>query len=161
MSRASSSSTSAEQAAPLHGLTDGGISTTVERLLRRHELWPQLLRYGFVSGAALAVDFSVFLAFNGLIGHPTLSGVIGYGAGIVLHYVLSCRFVFDAARSEKAVQRRFVEFLASGLVGLAVTAAVIAFMTGVLGLAPIAGKLVAVAVSFAGVFLIRRTIVFA
>jgi len=159
MSQASSAST--EQAAPLHGLAGGCISTVLERLLRRHDLWPQLLRYGLVSGAALAVDFSVFLALNGMIGRATLSGVIGYGAGIVLHYVLSCRFVFEAGRSEKAAQRRFVEFLASGLVGLAVTAAVIALVTSVLGMAPVAGKLVAVGVSFAGVFLIRRSIVFA
>ncbi len=159
MSRAPSLSQG--RSAALRGVSGGGISTAVEQLLRRHDLWPQLLRYGFVSAAALGVDFSVFLACNGLIGQPTLSGVIGYGAGIMLHYMLSCRFVFDAARSEKAAQRRFVEFLASGFVGLAVTAAVIALMAGALGFAPISGKIVAAAVSFAGVFLIRRSIVFA
>jgi len=152
---------SVSRTAPLPVPGESTLPAIVTSLLRRHDLWPQLLRYGLVSGAALAFDFSVFLALNGMIGHPTLSGVLGYGAGIILHYALSCRFVFDARRSEKAAHRLFGEFLASGVVGLAATAAVIALATGFFGLAPITAKLVAAVVSFIGVFLIRRTIVFA
>lgn len=129
--------------------------------LLRHDMLPQLLRYVLVSGLALTLDFSVFLGLNGLIGHPTFSGVCSYGAGIVLHYVLSRRFVFDVRRSPKAAHRLFVEFVASGIVGLLATAGVIALATGMLGIAPIAAKLLAAAASFIGVFLIRRTIVFA
>jgi protoporphyrinogen oxidase/putative flippase GtrA len=129
--------------------------------LLRHEMLPQLLRYTLVSGFALALDFTVFLALNGTIGHPTLSGVCGYAAGIGLHYFLSKRFVFDAGNSPKAAHRLFVEFVASGIVGLLATAAVIALATGMFGLAPIAAKLLAAGASFIGVFLIRRTVVFA
>lgn len=100
--------------------------------LLRHDMLPQLLRYAFVSGLALTLDFSVFLGLNGLIGHPTFSGVCGYAAGIVLHYVLSRRFVFDVRRSPKAAHRLFVEFVASGIVGLLATAGVIALATGLL-----------------------------
>jgi putative flippase GtrA len=127
----------------------------------RHAMLPQLLRYALVSGCALALDFSVFLALNGLIGHPTLSGVCGYAAGIVLHYFLSRRFVFDVRRSPKAAHRLFVEFVASGVVGLLATAAVIALATGMFGATPILAKLLAAGASFIGVFLIRRTVVFA
>ncbi|MBZ0210423.1 MAG: GtrA family protein [Hyphomicrobium sp.] len=129
--------------------------------LLRHDMLPQLLRYAFVSGLALTLDFSVFLGLNGLIGHPTFSGVCGYAAGIVLHYVLSRRFVFDVRRSPKAAHRLFVEFVASGIVGLLATAGVIALATGLFGVAPVAAKLLAAAASFIGVFLIRRTVVFA
>src|SRR5262245_35135505 len=86
-----------------------------------HEMLPHLLLYTFVSGFALALDFTVFLALNGIIGHPTLSGVCGYAAGIVLHYYLSKRFVFDVRNSPKAAHRLFVEFVASGIVGLLAT----------------------------------------
>jgi len=122
---------------------------------------PQLGRYAIVSALALALDFAVFLALNDIFAHPTLAGVIGYAAGIGLHFLLSRRFVFAAGRSPKAAQRLFGEFVASGLVGLAVTAAVIALATGAFGLAPIAAKVLAAGASFLGVFLIRRTIVFA
>jgi putative flippase GtrA len=127
---------------------------------RASAIVPQLSRYAVVSALALVLDFSVFLALNGTIGHATLSGVIGYGAGIVLHFVLSRRFVFHA-RTEKAAHRLFAEFIGSGLVGLAVTAGVIALATGVLGFSPITAKVLAAGASFIGVFLIRRTVVFA
>ena len=126
-----------------------------------HEILPQLLRYVLVSSAALALDFAVFLALNGFIAHPMLSGVAGYAAGIVVHYFLSCRFVFDVTRSPKAAHRLFAEFAVSGLVGLIVTAGVIAVATASFGLAPIAAKVLAAGASFIGVFLIRRSIVFA
>lgn len=122
---------------------------------------PQLSRYAVVSVAALAIDFAVFLLLNGAVGYPTLSGVAGYACGIVVHYRLSRRFVFDAAGSRKSAQRMFSEFVASGLLGLAVTAAVIALATGGLGLAPLNAKILAAAASFVGVFIVRRTIVFA
>ena len=125
-----------------------------------HAVLPQLLRYALVSGLALTVDFAVFMALNGIIGHPTLSGVTGYGVGIVVHYFLSRRFVFDA-RGAKAAHRLFVEFAASGVVGLLATAGVIAVATAEFGLAPIYAKLLAAGASFIGVFLIRRTVVFA
>jgi putative flippase GtrA len=121
----------------------------------------QLCRYALVSGLALVLDFAVFLALNGTFGYPTLSGVAGYACGLVLHYRLSRRFVFDVGASAKSRHRRFAEFVASGLIGLAVTAGVIALATGVLGLNPVLAKVLAAGGSFLGVFALRRTIVFA
>jgi putative flippase GtrA len=121
---------------------------------------PQLSRYAAVSVLALGLDFSVFLTLNSVIGHPTLSGVVGYASGIVLHYQLSRIFVFATAASAKSAHRRFVEFVASGLIGLAVTASVIAVATG-MGATPILAKVMAAGASFLGVYAIRRSIVFA
>ena len=121
---------------------------------------PQLSRYAIVSAMALALDFAVFLGLNAAFGHATLAGVIGYGCGIVLHYFLSRHFVFNAMRSKKSAHRLFTEFVASGLIGLAVTAAVIALATTLLGWPAIVAKIAAVGASFLGVFLIRRTVVF-
>lgn len=121
---------------------------------------PQLSRYAAVSALALGLDFAVFLALNSAIGYPTLSGVAGYACGIVLHYELSRQFVFATAGSAKSAHRRFVEFIASGVVGLIVTAAVIAAATA-MGVSPIVAKIMAAGASFIGVYAIRRAIVFA
>jgi putative flippase GtrA len=149
-----------------HRVRDGGMPqmdfiAAVPRALHSGGVMPQLSRYAIVSGLALALDFAVFLLINRTIGLPTLAGVIGYGCGIILHYHLSRRFVFAAAGSQKSAHRLFSEFVASGLVGLAVTACVIALATGLLGLTPIVAKVLAVAASFVGVYAIRRSIVFA
>ncbi len=129
--------------------------------LPRIAVLPQLSRYAIVSVLALAADFSVFLGFNATFGLPTLAGVIGYSCGIVLHYFLSRNFVFNAMHSHKSAHRLFSEFVASGLIGLTATAAVIALAITYLGLSAISAKILAVGASFVGVFLIRRTIVFA
>jgi putative flippase GtrA len=144
------------------GMPPMDFAASIGRALRlRTGVVPQLSRYSLVSAVALGVDFAVFLILNAGIGLPMLSGVAGYACGIVVHYQLSRRFVFDAARSSKSAQRMFSEFVASGLVGLAVTAGVIALATLGFGLQPLVAKILAVGASFVGVFIIRRTFVFA
>jgi putative flippase GtrA len=137
------------------------LARALPRLIQSAALMPQLSRYAVASGVALAVDFGIFLILNSILAMPTLAGVAGYACGIVVHYGLSRRFVFQLADARKSHKRLFGEFVASGLVGLAVTAAVFALGTAVLGLPPLSAKALAAAGSFAGVFLIRRTIVFA
>src|SRR5262245_16951019 len=119
---------------------------------------PQLLRYAAASGAALVLDFGVFLKLNAVVAAPTLAGVAGYACGIVMHFFLSRHFVFSDADSQKCAHRLFGEFVASGLIGLAVTAGVIALGVSVLGLSPLAGKALAAIASFFAVFVIRRKV---
>jgi len=121
---------------------------------------PQLSRYALVSLAALVLDFSLYLALTSGGMKPVLAGVVGYAAGTVLHYVLSARFVFDAAATDKVQARLFGEFALSGLVGIGITALVIALATGA-GLAALPAKVLAAAASFLLVFALRRNFVFA
>ena len=87
---------------------------------------PQLSRYTLVSALALVLDFTVYLllAAGGTTG--ALAGAIGYACGLALHYLLSVRYVFDAAAAHKGQSRLIAEFALSGLAGMAITALVIA-----------------------------------
>lgn len=119
----------------------------------------KLSAYSLVSVAALVLDFLVFqsLASSGVL--PAMAAVAGYGVGMVLHYTISVRFVFANA-TRKSRRRTFFEFALSGLVGLAMTTAVVALATTWLALPPLAAKAIAVIVSFVTVFWLRSTIVF-
>lgn len=123
-------------------------------------LWLQVAGYFAVSLVALGVDMGVFLLLTSRTG-AVPAAVAGYGAGLVVHFILSARYVFDASRTGKARARLFFEYGLSGLAGLLVTAATVAMTVDVAGLAPPYGKGIAVAFSFVTVFLIRRSIVFA
>ncbi len=90
-----------------------------------------------------------------------LAGVLGYGAGLALHFLLSSRFVFTAAAAHKAQTRLFAEFALSGLAGLATTAIVIALAADVAGLPALPAKVLATGASFAFVYWLRCTMVFA
>ena len=121
---------------------------------------PQLSRYSAASGLALALDFAVYLMLIAGDMKPVLAGVIGYSAGLALHFLLSIRFVFDAAGSSKAQTRLFGEFALSGLAGIATTAIVITLATDLAGMPGLPAKVLAAATSFVFVYWVRCTMVF-
>ena len=124
-------------------------------------LMPELSYYTVVSIVALGVDLAVFNV--ALLGgmRAGLAGIVGYTVGLVLHYLLSVRYVFQTAHSAKSSARRFGEFVLSGIVGVAITWGVIHVATDVAHLPANIGKIAAVGTSFIVVFLLRRGIVFA
>lgn len=124
-------------------------------------LMPELSYYTVVSAIALGVDLVIFtgLARSGV--RAAAAGIIGYTVGLVLHYLLSVRFVFETEGSTKSAFRRFAEFVVSGGVGILITWAIIAFSTDVLHLPALIGKIGAVGTSFIVVFILRKGIVFA
>lgn len=122
---------------------------------------PQLSRYSCASVAALALDFSVFLTLTAAATHPAVAGAVGYGAGLILHYLLSVTFVFDTRATDKVHARLFGEFALSGLAGLGVTTLVISLATAGVGLAALPAKVLAAGASFGIVFALRRGFVFA
>ncbi len=124
-------------------------------------LMPELSYYTIVSAVALGVDLAVFksLLLGGM--RASLAGIAGYAVGLVLHYLLSVRYVFETQGSTKSAARRFGEFAISGGVGIAMTWGIIALATDVMHLPALLGKVAAVGTSFVVVFLLRRGIVFA
>jgi putative flippase GtrA len=140
-------------------LTDVALEHPWLRPLAR--LMPELSYYTVVSAAALAIDMLVFSALTRGGMRAAVAGIVGYAVGLVVHYGLSVRFVFNTANSSKSVLRRFVEFVLSGLIGVAITWGIILVATEFLHLPAMFGKIVAVGTSFVIVFLLRRGIVFA
>jgi putative flippase GtrA len=132
----------------------------VQSIVKSQEFLMQAGRYGLVSVVALACDFVVFLALTKAGALPVLAGAVGYVLGLALHFLLSTLFVFDTKAVGKSNRRLFAEFAASGCVGLIMTAGMISIATAHLHASPASAKLAAVLVSFAVVFLLRRTVVF-
>ena len=119
------------------------------------------LRYVLASIVSLAVDLWLFLLLIGGGVAPTPASVIGYSAGIAAHWMLSSRAVFVArtAKCGPARHRQKLLFGLSALVGLAMTAAIVALAVR-WGLDPRLAKLIAILVSFQTIWLIRRNGVF-
>ena len=143
----------------------GAVVTQAVWPLLRTRLWrnlvPQLSRYAVVSALALGLDFTVLMALtSGLRLRASLAGIAGYSVGLLLHFVLSTRFVFNASQAAKSRIRLFVEFAATGVVGLAITGAVLWLASDIAGVPTIAAKVAAVGISFVAVFVLRRSVVF-
>jgi putative flippase GtrA len=120
-----------------------------------------LARYVLASIGALAVDVGCFLALLTLAAPAALASAAGYSAGIVAHWLMSSRAVFAdgvAARGPGRTRQKAL-FVGSALVGLALTTAIVGLAARA-GIDPRAGKLAAIAASFAATWLMRRRIVF-
>src|SRR5262245_46546953 len=117
---------------------------------------------GTPSSSALAVATDTLIYMGLVLSHirAVLAGILAYAIGMVLHFVLSCRYVFNAAVARKSEERLFTEFVINGFVGMGLTASVIWIMTEVLHEGAAVAKVMAVGLSFFAVFILRRSVVF-
>jgi putative flippase GtrA len=118
-------------------------------------------RYLVTSVLALSCDLLVYSALlrSGLM--PATAGAIGYMSGLCLHYHLSASWVFPDRTRRRQEVRTFIKFTATALLGMAMTAAIIGFLTWTGASGAFAAKAVAVGLTYVAVFLLRRTLVFA
>lgn len=119
-------------------------------------------RYLAASVVALGFDMASFLALLaiGLAAAP--AAALSYSLGILVHWFISSRAVFVDGVAERgpARTRQKALFVASALVGLALTAGIVG-LGAALGLDPRLAKLAAVGVSFVATWLLRARVVFA
>ena len=119
------------------------------------------LRYLVVSAVALGCDVAVYASLIGAGTRATAAGAAGYMFGLLVHYALSARWVFPDAAGTRRTAPTFVKFAATGLIGLATTAAIIDVLTRNHVAGAFLAKAAAVVSAYLIVFLLRRTFVFA
>ena len=120
------------------------------------------LRYVAVSVGALATDMGVFLALLEF-GLPSMAAsAVGYSIGILTHWMLSSRKVFQDRVSDKGTAERTQQkamFLASALLGLLMTVIIVGAGTA-LGMDPRLAKIIAIIISFLLTYALRNIVIF-
>jgi putative flippase GtrA len=130
------------------------------RILARHNAI-EFSRYLFASAQALVVDYGCYwlLATNDLMSLPS-AAVTGYSAGLVVAYFLIADKVFKDGWLNKRKKLEFMLFAASGLLGILLTYATVRAFVLIVGERVNMAKISAVVVSFAGVYIFRKLVVF-
>lgn len=121
----------------------------------------RFVRYGFASATGTVVDLVIFGGLIALSVWPGLAAAIGYACGTVWHWMVSSRLVFSdrLARPGRARRAQQVLFVASALLGLALTTAIVVTGTQA-GLDPAIAKFLAMCAAFTSVWLVRLFFVF-
>lgn len=121
----------------------------------------RFIRYVLASVGALAVDVGVFLALLSVGVMAAVASAIGYSFGILAHWLMSSRAVFQdtVAEGGMARTRQKALFVISALVGLGLTTMIVGAGDHAGG-DPRLAKVLAIAVSFFATWLIRSRIVF-
>ena len=120
----------------------------------------QLARYAVVGFIAFLVDFALLIGCAEVLGWDYFtSAAIGFLAGLVINYRLSVMWVFSH-RNLANRQAEFLLFAAVGIMGLAVTEAILFLGTEVSGLDYRLSKIVAVVAVLFWNFGMRKLLLF-
>ena len=121
-----------------------------------------LLRYLIASALSLGIDLGSFLGLLALGAAAAPASAAGYALGILAHWLISSRKVFNDSVARRGPQRtrQKAMFVISALIGLAITTAIVAAGT-LAGIDPRLAKLAAIAASFTATWLLRSRIIFA
>lgn len=119
-------------------------------------------RYFAASVVALVFDMASFLALLAAGAPAAPAATLSYSLGILVHWFISSRAVFATSVAERgpARTRQKLLFVASALIGLALTAGIVG-LGAAIGLDPRLAKVAAVGVSFIATWLLRARLVFA
>lgn len=121
----------------------------------------RLIRYLFAGVGALAVDFGSFLALLSLGVAAAPASALGYTLGVLAHWLLSSRTVFQDSVAERGRDRTRQKalFVVSAFAGLFLTTTIVGSADQA-GIDPPLAKLAAILVSFTVTWLLRARIVF-
>lgn len=119
----------------------------------------ELILYGLVSAAALAVDWGLLVVLTWAGVDYLLASGVGFCFGIGVAYVLSIRLVF-AHRPIADRWREFTGFLGVGLAGLLLTQGLMIVGVEAFGMAPASAKGPTACLVFLFNFTVRRALLF-
>ena len=120
----------------------------------------QLFRYGFVGGAAFAVDYGTLFLLTHFVGVPYLwSAAVAFIFGLISNYLLSISWVF---KKSGTMQRwhEFMFFAIIGVIGLIFNELIMYAGTDILHLHYMVSKLISTAIVFFWNFFARKFLLF-
>lgn len=120
----------------------------------------QLFRYGFVGGAAFAVDYGTLFLLTHFVGVPYLwSAAVAFILGLVSNYLLSISWVFKKSGTMQRWQE-FLFFAIIGVIGLIFNEFIMYAGTDILHLHYMVSKLISTAIVFFWNFFARKYLIF-
>lgn len=120
----------------------------------------EFLLYAAVSALALAVDVAILYLATARFAMPGyLAAALAYAIGLAVHYVLSVRYVFTYRRMASQRRTEVMVYALTGFVGILLSAGIV-HAGDLLDQSLAVSKLVAIAMSFITVFMIRKITLF-
>ncbi|GAB3622871.1 hypothetical protein GCM10027418_09530 [Mariniluteicoccus endophyticus] len=124
-----------------------------------HSVLAQMIRYGFVSGLALVVDFgTMYVCIHGFHLPVLWSTTIGFALGIVVNFITSSLWVFPESPRRRSVEVGL--FLLVGVTGLLLNDLIVWFCHEKLGIWAMVSKMISTAIVFFWNFLLRRHLIY-
>ena len=138
----------------IDGARGGGISTGRMRRL----LW-QFTRFLIVGLISFTVDYGVFVLLLNVFGvQYVLASTVSFCLSLVLNYVLTLKFVFEA-KPGRSLAKEFAVYLGLNIVALGLNQLILVVTVSAFGASPLIGKLIATAVVLVYNFISRKLLI--
>lgn len=119
----------------------------------------QIVRFGLVGFLCFFIDYGLLLALTELAGfHYLVSGALSFAVSVVVNYLLSMKFVYEARQRESRI-KEFITFVLLSLVGLLINQLVMWISVEFLGIWYQLAKIGATAVVMIYNFISRKIII--
>lgn len=119
----------------------------------------QFLRYGFSSGIAFAIDFSLLAYLSYMSINIFIANIISFLSGLAVTYILSNIWVFTGAkRKNKYIE--FLVFAAVGIAALGINELILYIFHIELGIHHLISKVIAAGFTVIFNYILRRTILY-
>lgn len=139
-------------------MTAGTGGSRFSAVPHRRLLW-QFTKFLIVGLASFSVDYGIFFVLFHFFGVQYLvASTISFALSLVLNYVLTLKFVFDA-KPGRNVALEFTIYIGLNIIALGLNQLILFLSVDLLGLSPLIGKLIATAVVLVYNFISRKLLI--
>lgn len=124
------------------------------------DFFVQLFRYVFVGGIAFLIDWGSMVGLVTLGMNKYVAVAIAFILGLITNFVLSKIFVFQEASEKTNAFGEFLVYAIIGVIGLALTEALMALMLEVIGIYYMIAKVVAAVIVLLWNFIARKVLLY-
>jgi len=121
-------------------------------------LW-QFARFLIVGLASFAIDYGLYVLLFQVLGvHYLVASTISFSVSLIVNYILTLKFVFDA-RAERRIVREFLAYIGLNIIALGLNQLILYLAVDVFGASPFVGKLIATAIVLVYNFISRKLLI--
>ena len=121
------------------------------------KLFEQIIKFGLVGFLCFFIDYGIMVFLTEVVNvNYLISSGISFSVSVIVNYVLSLAFVFDAKKGNKI--KEFVIFIVLSIIGLGINQVLMWFCVDVLGIFYMISKIGATAVVMVYNFITRKLI---
>lgn len=124
----------------------------------RRLIW-QFARFLVVGGISFAVDYGLYVVLFHYLGvQYLLASTISFSLSLILNYVLTLKFVFEA-KPGRNIALEFTIYIGLNIIALGLNQLILFIAVDGLGISPFVGKLIATAVVLVYNFISRKILI--
>lgn len=126
---------------------------------RSRRILIQFARFLVVGLLSFSFDYGLFFVLFHFFGvQYILASTISFSLSLVLNYVLTLKFVFEAQQG-RSVAKEFAIYIGLNIIALGLNQAILFVSVDALGASPLVGKLIATAVVLVYNFISRKLLI--